>query len=92
LPLDGRQLWQLWRQQQVRCIVATSNEILQQLFALMPEEGQVWLRQCHWLLVSPRMQEQAQALGISPKQIRLADNANDQALLQQIIQLKKEML
>lgn len=92
LPLDGAQLWQLWQQQQVRCIVATSNEILQQLFTLVPEAGLRWLQQRHWLLVSPRMQEQALALGISPQHISLAENANDQALLQQIIQLKKEML
>ncbi|MAD76379.1 MAG: uroporphyrinogen-III synthase [Rheinheimera sp.] len=92
LPLDGAQLWQVWQQQQVRCIVATSNEILQQLFAIIPEGGVAWLQQRHWLLVSPRMQEQALALGINPQQISLAENANDQALLQQIIQLKKEIL
>lgn len=92
LPLDGGQLWQLWQQQQVRCIVVTSNEILQQLFALIPQAGLTWLQQRHWLLVSPRMQEQALAFGISSQQISLAENANDQALLQQIIQLKKEML
>ncbi|WP_372626816.1 uroporphyrinogen-III synthase [Arsukibacterium sp.] len=92
LPLDGAQLWQVWQQQQVRCIVATSNEILQQLFAIIPEGGVTWLRQRHWLLVSPRMQEQALALGINRQQISLAENANDQALLQQIIQLKKEIL
>jgi len=92
LPLDGAQLWQLWQQQQVRCIVATSNEILQQLFAIIPEAGVPWLQQRHWLLVSPRMQEQALALGINRQRISLAENANDQALLQQIIQLKKEIL
>ncbi|KKO43899.1 uroporphyrinogen-III synthase [Arsukibacterium ikkense] len=92
LPLDGGQLWQLWQQQLVRCIVVTSNEILQQLFALMPAAGQAWLLQRHWLLVSPRMQEQALALGIRAEQISLADNANDQALLQQIIRLKKDMV
>ena len=92
LPLDGAQLWQVWQQQQVRCIVATSNEILQQLFAIIPEGGVTWLQQRHWLLVSPRMQEQALALGINRQQISLAENANDQALLQQIIQLKKEIL
>ena len=80
LPLDGAQLWQVWQQQQVRCIVATSNEILQQLFAIIPEGGVTWLQQRHWLLVSPRMQEQALALGINRQQISLAENANDQAL------------
>jgi uroporphyrinogen-III synthase len=92
LALEGNQLWQLWQQQQVRCIVATSNEILQQLFALIPAAGQAWLQQRHWLLVSPRMQEQALALGIALTHISLAENANDYALLQQIIQLKKEMV
>ncbi len=92
LPLDGGQLWQLWQQQQVRCIVVTSNEILLQLFALIPTSGLAWLQQRHWLLVSPRMQEQALALGINPAQISLAENANDQSLLQKIIQLNKEII
>ena len=90
LPLDGALLCQQWQLAGIRCIVATSNEILQQLFSLVPAANQYWLQQCDWILVSPRMQDSALALGIAPENITLAVNANDSALLAAISQLKRE--
>lgn len=90
LPLDGALLCQQWQLAGIRCIVATSNEILQQLFSLIPAANQHWLLQRDWILVSPRMQESALALGIAPERITLAANANDSALLAAISQLKRE--
>ncbi|HEY9042024.1 MAG TPA: uroporphyrinogen-III synthase [Rheinheimera sp.] len=90
LPLDGALLCQQWQLAGIRCIVATSNEILQQLFSLVPAVNQHWLQQCDWILVSPRMQDSAVALGIAPERITLAVNANDSALLAAISQLKRE--
>ncbi|MDP5137430.1 uroporphyrinogen-III synthase [Rheinheimera baltica] len=90
LPLDGALLCQQWQLAGIRCIVATSNEILQQLFNLVPSANQHWLQQCDWILVSPRMQESAIALGIATERITLADNANDSALLAAISQLQRE--
>jgi uroporphyrinogen-III synthase len=90
LPLDGASLCQQWQLAGIRCIVATSNEILQQIFSLVPPPHQHWLRHCDWILVSPRMHESALTLGIAPERITLADNANDSALLAAISQLKRE--
>lgn len=90
LPLDGALLCQQWQQAGIRCIVATSNEILQQLFSLVPTAQLPWLQQRDWILVSPRMQDSALALGIAPENITLAVNANDSALLAAISQLKRE--
>jgi uroporphyrinogen-III synthase len=90
LPLDGALLCHRWQLAGIRCIVVTSNEILQQLFNLVPAAHQHWLQQCDWILVSPRMQESAEALGIAAQNITLADNANDSALLAAISQLKRE--
>lgn len=90
LLLDGILLCQQWQLAGIRCIVATSNEILQQLFNIVPSEHQHWLQQCDWILVSPRMQESAIALGINAERITLADNANDSALLAAISQLQRE--
>lgn len=90
LPLDGALLCQQWQLAGIRCIVATSNEILQQLFNLISDAHHYWLRQCDWVLVSPRMQDSALALGIAAERITLADNANDSALLAAISQLKRE--
>lgn len=91
LPLDGSQLCQQW-QQQVRCIVATSNEILQRIFSLVPADQHGWLCQQHWILVSPRARDSALALGIVPAHIHLASSANDDALLDAIQQFKKDRL
>ncbi|GAB2928588.1 uroporphyrinogen-III synthase [Rheinheimera gaetbuli] len=90
LPLDGELLCQQWQLAGIRCIVATSNEILQQLFTLVPKEHHHWLTQRDFILVSPRMRDSALALGIAEQHIILADNANDWALLSAISQLKRE--
>lgn len=92
LPLDGAQLCKQWQQQAIHCIVATSNEILQRIFSLVPSEQHSWLCQQHWILVSPRARDSALALGILPQRIHLASSANDDALLDAIKQFKKDML
>lgn len=92
LLLDGEQLCQQWQQQCVNCIVATSNEILQRIFTLVPCEQHPWLCQQHWILVSPRARDSALALGILPQHIHLASSANDDALLGAIKQFNKDKL
>lgn len=90
LPLDGGQLCQQWQQQKVSCIVATSNEILQRIFSLVPNEQHPWLCRQNWILVSPRARDSALMLGILPQHIHLASSANDDALLDAIKQFKKD--
>ena len=90
LPLDGTQLCQQWQLAGIRCIVATSNEILQLLFSLVGADHQHWLTRRDWVLVSPRMRDSAMALGIAAQRIILADNANDSALLAAVSQLQRE--
>ncbi|MCC5452278.1 uroporphyrinogen-III synthase [Rheinheimera sp. UJ51] len=92
LPLDGAQLKQQWQQQGVQCIVATSNEILQRIFGLVPTEQHAWLAQQHWILVSPRARDSALALGIPLQHIHLASSANDDALLEAVTQFKRNIL
>lgn len=89
LALEGNVLCQQWQQAGIRCIVATSNEILQQVFKVMPESAHVWLQGLDWILVSPRMQQKALQLGIATNKITLAENANDTALLQTIGQINR---
>jgi uroporphyrinogen-III synthase len=90
LPLDGQRLSDQWRQQQIQCIVVTSNEILSLLFQSLPEAAHDWLRQCSWVLISPRMQETALSFGIPLTQIVQAESAHDQALLDAICQLRRK--
>ena len=92
LPLDGAMLCQQWRQQGIRCVVATSNEILQRIFDLVPVAEHSWLCQLGWILVSPRARDSALTLGIAAPRIQLAQSANDDALLEAIQQFKKDLL
>ena len=92
LPLDGATLCQQWQQQGIRCVVATSNEILQRIFDLVPATQQSWLCQLGWILVSPRARDSALLLGIAAERIQLAQSANDDALLEAIQQFKKDLL
>ncbi len=88
LALDGQSLSDQWRQQDIQCIVVTSNEILQRIFELVPKEQHSWLQQKLWIMVSPRMKEAALELGIDASRIYLSTSANDQALLEAICQLR----
>ena len=88
LPLDGQSLSDQWHQQDIQCIVVTSNEILQLIFALLPKEQHSWLQQQLWIMVSPRMKEAAIELGIDGSRIYLSASANDQALLEAICQFR----
>lgn len=92
LSLDGIQLCKHWQNTAVRCIVVTSNEILHHIFSLVPTAEHHWLRQLYWILVSPRARESALALGVSPQNIALASNANDEALLEAVKQFKRNKL
>lgn len=90
LALDGEQLLKQWQQQHVRCIMATSNELLELIFRLLPVTAHAWLLHCYWILVSPRSRDTAIQLGIKPGNIILAANANDQALLDAISLFERE--
>lgn len=87
LPLNGELLCQQWQQQNIECVVATSNEILHRIFEIVPPSQHPWLISRQWILVSPRARDSALQLGILPVHIHLADNANDEALLHAIQQL-----
>lgn len=72
----------LWRQREVKTIVATSTEIIKKLYALMdvqkkPNNG--WLLNCRLIVVSERTALSARELGWN--NIKIADNADNISLL-----------
>lgn len=91
IALDGASLLAHWKDS-VSCILVTSDEIMQQLFTLVPVSAHGWLRQRHWIVVSPRMHDSALAMGIPVANIILADNANDSALMAAICHYKRDYL
>jgi len=80
VPYDGQSLSEHWQQRGIDTLVVTSGEMLQQLYQLVPEHHrQSWLLKCQLVLVSERLATLARQLGW--QQIRVADNADNDALL-----------
>jgi uroporphyrinogen-III synthase len=77
---DGAEEAMRWQSRGVTTLVVTSGEMLQQLWSLIPEwYRDSWLLHCEVLLVSERLALQARELGW--RNIRLADGADNDALL-----------
>lgn len=77
---DGTEEAFRWRERGISTLVVTSGEMLQQLYALIPEwYRKNWLLHCRLLVVSERLADLARELGW--QDIRVADNADNDALL-----------
>ena len=70
---------QAWQQAKIDTIVITSGEILDNLIKLVPKELFAWLRACHIIVPSSRVQEHAIANGF--QQVTNAKAANCKAIL-----------
>ncbi|MCT4700451.1 uroporphyrinogen-III synthase [Enterobacteriaceae bacterium H20N1] len=77
---DGTEEAFRWRERGVTALVVTSGEMLQQLYTLIPEwYRNDWLLHCQLVVVSERLAILARDLGW--QDIRIADNADNDALL-----------
>ena len=81
---DIQPLLENWSQNQIQWVTVTSNETLKNLYYMLNEQGQEWLRNSRLIVPSERCQQLAQQLGV--KQILLAQAATDQAMLDVITQ------
>ena len=80
LHYDGSEQSAHWQRAGVDTLVVTSGEMLQQLWSLIPLwYRENWLLRCRLLVVSERLANQARELGW--QDIRIADNADNDALL-----------
>jgi uroporphyrinogen-III synthase len=77
--LDAKAITQQWESFGIDTIVVTSGEILSNLVELVPKELFAWLRACHIIVPSNRVELQAKAMGLS--HITNANGANTQAIL-----------
>jgi uroporphyrinogen-III synthase len=66
-----------WRDEQIRCIIATSGEVIQAAFVFFEAS---WLKTLNWIVVSQRTADIASKLGVT--QIDISRDASDQALIQ----------
>ena len=86
-----------WYQQQINCIVVTSNALLEKLVQLtqatnVVEENDIithWRNNCIWLVASKRIADHAQQLGLT--NVIQSDGANEQTIsttLQALVEKK----
>ncbi|GKX64518.1 uroporphyrinogen-III synthase [Pragia fontium] len=85
IAYHGDDLCQYWQQISINILVITSGEMLQQLYELVPTGYRNWLLNCHLLIVSERLADQAKNLGWT--QCHIADNADNDALLRALQQI-----
>jgi len=77
---DGAEEAMRWQSRGVTTLVVTSGEMLQHLWSLIPQwYREHWLLHCRLLVVSERLAKLARELGW--QDIRIADNADNDALL-----------
>lgn len=77
---DGAEEAMRWQSRGVTTLVVTSGEMLQHLWSLIPQwYRENWLLRCRLLVVSERLANLARELGW--QDIRIADNADNDALL-----------
>jgi uroporphyrinogen-III synthase len=87
-----------WHQQQINCIVVTSNALLEKLVqitqatnvALENNTTKYWRNTCIWLVASKRIAKQAKQLGLA--NVIQSDGANEKAIsttLQALIENKR---
>jgi uroporphyrinogen-III synthase len=77
VKLDSPVSTQDWQPAQIRCIIATSGEVIQAAFDYFEAS---WLVTLSWIVVSQRTAEIASKLGVT--QINISRDASDQALIQ----------
>jgi uroporphyrinogen-III synthase len=68
-----------WHTTQIRCIIATSGEVIQAAFEHFDPK---WLKTLSWIVVSQRTADIAAMLGVGVTQIDISRDASDQALIQ----------
>ncbi|MEE4380273.1 MAG: uroporphyrinogen-III synthase [Candidatus Competibacteraceae bacterium] len=79
-------LLQSWQHGEIQAVIITSNESLQNLFALVGTVGQQWLLDTPLIVISKRAQRLAQELGFR-RPPRLAEEASDKAIVQALLQM-----
>jgi uroporphyrinogen-III synthase len=78
------ELLQHWERGEIHVAIVTSNESLQNLFDIVGEPGQQWLRNTPLIVVSKRARQLAQELG-AQQPVLLAGEASDEAIVETLL-------
>lgn len=78
-PLDAPASVSRWQSFGIDTIVVTSGEVLENLINLVPKDSFAWLRDCHIIVPSARVETQARKKGL--RRVTNAGAANQAAVL-----------
>ena len=73
------ELIKTWHQQQINCILITSNALLEFIVNLIGDTDSYWREQCLWIVVSNRIANNAKNMGIN--RIITANGASTKAII-----------
>jgi uroporphyrinogen-III synthase len=85
---DPRELVQRWKQGEINIVVVTSNESLQNLFAIVGGVGQQWLCATPLVVVSERARRLAHALGVGHPVLTTRE-ASDEAIVETLLKWRQ---
>ena len=74
-----------WQQQQINCILVTSNALLEFIVNLIKDSDAYWKQDCIWLVASNRIANQAKKHGL--KRVINTHGANKQAITEALFTL-----
>lgn len=87
--VDTGPVLKAWARGNIHIVIATSNEILRNLYDMVGTLGQQWLINTPLVVISERMTAVARELGFKNHPL-VADNAYDDALVATIVKWRKE--
>lgn len=87
---DTGQLLHRWARDEINIITVTSNESLHNLVELVGKLGREWLRKTPLVVISDRMLQLAQELGIQAP-VEVAAQADDDAIIEAILALTRKI-
>ncbi|MBK7540631.1 MAG: uroporphyrinogen-III synthase [Candidatus Competibacteraceae bacterium] len=82
---DSERLLECWARGEIGAVVVTSTEILLNLFDMLSEPGQGYLRDTPLVAISPRTRQTAAEYGC--RRLLLSENASDDAIVSTLLDL-----
>ena len=87
LTLSSKQA-ELWQQKNINTIIITSNDLLKRVVDLIDITDNYWQNTCLWLVVSERIAQSAQKMGL--KNIVNSNGANNQSIITTLLNMESK--
>lgn len=83
----SQNLFKTWQQQQINCILVTSNALLEFIVNLISQSDTYWKEDCIWIVASSRIANNAEKVGL--KRVMNAHGANKKAITSALLSVPR---